>query len=49
MQLGKDAELSAAEIFRRAERGIGFRIRKGQEAGDRVAPRGSLKGWPFGP
>lgn len=33
-QLGKDAELSAAEIVRRAERGIGQAIRKGQEAGE---------------
>src|SRR6516164_2009608 len=32
-QLGKDAELSATEIVRRAERGIGVAIRKGQEAG----------------
>jgi hypothetical protein len=33
-QLGKDAELSAAEIVRRAERGIGLAIRKGQELGE---------------
>lgn len=33
-QLGKDAELSAAEIVRRAERGIGLAIRKGQESGE---------------
>ncbi len=33
-QLGKDAELSAAEIVRRAERGIGIAIRRGQEAGE---------------
>lgn len=32
-QLGKDAELAAAELVRRAERGIGLAIRKGQEAG----------------
>jgi len=32
-QLGKDAQLSAAEIVRRAERGIGVAIRRGQEAG----------------
>ncbi len=32
-QLGKDAQLSAAEIVRRAERGIGVAIRKGQAAG----------------
>jgi hypothetical protein len=33
-QLGKDAELAAAEIVRRAERGIGVAIRKGQEEGE---------------
>lgn len=33
-QLGKDAELAAAEIVRRAERGIGLAIRRGQEAGE---------------
>lgn len=33
-QIGKDAELSAAEIVRRAERGIGVAIRRGQEAGE---------------
>ncbi|HEX6970258.1 MAG TPA: hypothetical protein VF174_15795 [Micromonosporaceae bacterium] len=33
-QLGKDAQLSAAEIVRRAERGIGLAIRRGQEAGE---------------
>jgi hypothetical protein len=32
-QLGRDAELSAAEIVRRAERGIGLAIRKGQASG----------------
>lgn len=32
-QLGKDAQLSAQEIVRRAERGIGVAIRKGQAAG----------------
>lgn len=32
-QLGKDAELSAAEIVRRAERGIGVAIRRGQQEG----------------
>jgi hypothetical protein len=32
-QLGKDAELSAAEIVRRAERCIGLAIRKGQAEG----------------
>lgn len=33
-QLGKDAELSAQEIVRRAERCIGVAIRRGQEAGE---------------
>lgn len=33
-QLGKDAELAAAEIVRRAERGIGLAIRRGQETGE---------------
>lgn len=33
-QLGKDAQLSAAEIVRRAERGLGIAIRRGQAAGD---------------
>lgn len=32
-QLGKDAQLSATEIVRRAERGIGVAIRRGQEQG----------------
>jgi hypothetical protein len=32
-QLGRDAELAAAEIVRRAERGIGLAIRCGQAAG----------------
>jgi DNA-binding phage protein len=32
-QLGHDAQLSAAEIVRRAERGIGLAIRKGQAQG----------------
>lgn len=32
-QIGKDAELAATEIVRRAERGIGLSIRKGQESG----------------
>jgi hypothetical protein len=32
-QLGKDAVFSATEIVRRAERGIGVAIRRGQEAG----------------
>lgn len=33
-ELGHDAELSAQEIVRRAERGIGVCIRRGQEAGE---------------
>lgn len=33
-QLGKDAELAATEIVRRAERGIGLAIRAGQEKGE---------------
>jgi hypothetical protein len=32
-QLGKDAQLAAAEIVRRAERGIGLAIRRGQQDG----------------
>lgn len=42
-QLGKDAELSAAEIVRRAERGIGLAIRRGQEAGE-IQRRGESSG-----
>lgn len=42
-QLGRDAELSAAEIVRRAERCIGLAIRKGQAAGEiRKAERHGL-------
>lgn len=33
-QLGKDAQLAATEIVRRAERGIGMAIRKGQQSGE---------------
>lgn len=33
-ELGRDAQLAAAEIVRRAERGIGVAIRRGQEAGE---------------
>jgi hypothetical protein len=33
-QLGKDAELSAAEVVRRAERGIGVALRRAQDGGD---------------
>jgi hypothetical protein len=32
-QLGRDAQLAAAEIVRRAERGIGVAVRRGQAAG----------------
>jgi hypothetical protein len=38
-QLGKDAQLAAAEIVRRAERGIGLAIRRGQQDGQ-IARRG---------
>jgi transposase len=38
-QLGKDAQLAAAEIVRRAERGIGLAIRRGQQNGQ-IAKRG---------
>src|SRR6266566_9014972 len=38
-QLGKDAQLAAAEIVRRAERGIGVTIRRGQQTGE-IARRG---------
>ena len=38
-QLGKDAQLAAAEIVRRAERGIGVAIRRGQQNGQ-IARRG---------
>jgi len=37
-QLGQDAQLSAAEIVRRAERGIGLAIRKGQAEGTMARP-----------
>jgi hypothetical protein len=43
-QVGKDAQPAAAEIVRRAERGIGLAIRRGQEEGSvirRGGPRGS--------
>jgi hypothetical protein len=33
-QLGRDAQLAAAEIVRRAERGIGLAIRRGQAVGE---------------
>jgi hypothetical protein len=38
-QLGRDAQLAAAEIVRRAERGIGMAIRRGQHNGQ-IAKRG---------
>ena len=38
-QLGKDAQLAAAEIVRRAERGIAVAIRRGQQNGE-IAKRG---------
>ncbi len=38
-QLGKDAQLAAAEIVRRAERGIAVAIRRGQQDGQ-IAKRG---------
>ena len=42
-QLGKDAQLAAAEIVRRAERGIGVAIRRGQQTGE-IAKRGDRGG-----
>lgn len=42
-QLGHDAEVAAAEIVRRAERGLGLAIRRGQEAGE-VTRRGPTTG-----
>jgi hypothetical protein len=42
-QLGKDAQLAAAEIVRRAERGIGLAIRRGQHNGQ-IARRGDRGG-----
>src|SRR6266496_5634820 len=41
-QLGKDAQLAAAEIVRRAERGIGVAIRRGQRNGE-IAKRGDRR------
>jgi hypothetical protein len=38
-QLGKDAQFAAAEIVRRAERGMGLAIRRGQQNGE-LAKRG---------
>jgi hypothetical protein len=42
-KLGKDAELAAAEVVRRAERGLALAVRRGQENG-RVKKRGD-GGW----
>jgi hypothetical protein len=42
-QLGKDAQLAAAEIVRRAERGIGVAVRRGQQEGQ-IARRGDRGG-----
>lgn len=42
-KLGKDAQLAAAEIVRRAERGIGVAIRRGQQTGE-IARRGDRGG-----
>jgi hypothetical protein len=42
-QLGKDAQLAAAEIVRRAERGIGLAIRRGQQNG-KIRGRGDHGG-----
>lgn len=46
-QLGKDAELAATEIVRRAERGIGVAIRRGQALGE-IAGRGDVGGYVGG-
>src|SRR5438034_5317553 len=42
-QLGQDAQLAAAEIVRRAERGIAVAIRRGQQDGQ-IAKRGDRGG-----
>jgi hypothetical protein len=42
-QLGKDAQLAAAEIVRRAERGIGLAVRRAQQDGQ-IARRGDRGG-----
>lgn len=42
-QLGHDAQLAAAEIVRRAERGIGLAVRRGQHDGQ-IAKRGDRGG-----
>lgn len=47
-QLGKDAELAATELVRRAERCIGLGIRRGQAAGD-IAEQGQRVDLPGTP
>jgi hypothetical protein len=48
-QLGMDAQLAAAEIVRRAERGIGVAIRRGQRHGELARPgERSVRGAPGG-
>lgn len=47
-QLGKDAELAATELVRRAERCIGLGIRQGQAAGE-VCDVGQVPGRPSTP
>lgn len=42
-KLGRDAELSAAEIVRRAERGLGIAVRRGQKEGT-IAKIGDISG-----
>jgi len=42
-RLGRDAQLAAAEVVRRAERGIGLAIRRGQQDGQ-IARRGDRGG-----
>jgi hypothetical protein len=44
-QLGQEAQLAAAEVVRRAERGIGVAIRRGQERGE-IRRRGQGGGQP---
>ncbi len=46
-QLGSDAQLAAAEIVRRAERGIGLAIRRGQQRGE-IRRKGQGGGQPPG-
>lgn len=47
-QLGKDAEISAAEIVRRAERCLAIAVKKGQESGEINGPRPPGKIVPTG-